>query len=752
MAVIVLDKTNLSNITPPGTFSAIIGIDLDGTLKKIDSSGGIAQVGAEFIVDTSLASILTLISNSQLSTGSVYSFTTGTECYDEGVKVYIPAVSSSALSTRGFGKFYNPIYTDLSIDITGGIWKSSASYAIGATAIYGGYYWVNTTGSTGYDDDLLTLNSPDWTKVSYNENDYSIVYDEIEYDVLNDKILSRRDKNNNFVSGVLDFDSSALNVLWNKNPIRFFKWGTEIIQDNGFAADATGVYDCYVENSLLLNINDSLTTISGVKLYNRSYQTPIDSTGDSYQRNVIISNSSHQNGVLLSNSYQKDVIIDNNSYQLDLSLYNSSQTSISLLNNSYDESCTFTGSVQDLVKMDNSYQYLLFVDSAEQSEIELQSSHQSYINIYGDGSPNIGQKNIKIRDSYQEYINIVGTSSFESRQYGLEINGGSYQEYISLTASNQENILIDKISYQSNLSLNNNSYQKKAIIDNNSYQDGLTIDNFSGQQSFEIINNSSQYNIEFNNYSSQVNLSIINESSIYDLILDNSSYFTDNILTNFSEIKFGDLDSTSIEYMKFNKGTLEYFTFSSSSINKSEVDNSIITQIVMNGSTLEFTKLEKDSGLYNFNLTSSNISYNNFEYTNLTNQILETQSIEYQSLSPLRKRIESYNISCITASVTTDPYWLTLSDSNFFVLDVQTNTTLGLTAVTTNGGLNESSGYGVVLKISNNSYSVGFTGGTILWNNGTPPTLTSGGIDFIVFLTHDYGVTWFGNMALTNLS
>ena len=151
-------------------------------------------------------------------------------------------------------------------------------------------------------------------------------------------------------------------------------------------------------------------------------------------------------------------------------------------------------------------------------------------------------------------------------------------------------------------------------------------------------------------------------------------------------------------------------------------------------------------------MTGSNISYNHLEYTTLSNQFLDSRSIEFQSLSSLKQRIETYNISCITASVTTDPYWLTLSNSNFFVLDIQANTELGLTAVTTNGGLTNSSAYGVVLKISNNSYSVGFTGGTILWNNGTPPSLTTGGIDFLVFLTHDYGQTWHGNMALTNLS
>ncbi len=751
MAIISLQKTNLPNAGVPTSSSTFIGIDLDGNLKKIDSTGAITQIGAEFVIASNMASILNLISSSQLSPGSIYNFTSGTECYSEGVEVYIPAVSSSALSTKGFGKFYNPIYTDLTIDIDGGIWNPNSSYGIGATAIWGGYYWNNTTSNVGTSDDILTLNSADWTQVPYNSNDYNVVYDQIEYDILVDKFLSRRDKNNNFVSGVLDWDPTVtVAAQYDKNPIRYFKWGTEVSENGSFVAGSIGVNDCYVENSLLLNINDRLTTISGLKLYDRSYQEPISSSGESYQRNVLLKKSSYQENLVLDASHQLDMNLENNSYQLDVSLYNSSQEKISLINSSYQDMITLSGSVQSIVKLVNSNQRDSTINSAEQTEVELYSSYQRYLDINGDGTPNIGQNNIILIDSYQQYIYMTGSSSFQSRQFNLQIKGQSYQEYISLTASRQEYIEINKYSYQSSISMRN-SNQRRITFDNYSYQDNIILKS-ADQEAMELKNNSGQFNLKLENGSTETNIQLFNESYIYSTSLT-SSNFVDLKLDNNSLIYNGYLQSSDIFYCSFNKSNLRNFTFSSSGYYQNELSNSEIFNInLSSNSNLQFTKLENDSKIRALNLTNSNIRYNHLQRTTLQNQVLTSKSIEYQSLSSLKQRIETYNISCITASVTTDPYWLTLSNSNFFVLDIQANTELGLTAVTTNGGLTNSSAYGVVLKISNNSYSVGFTGGTILWNNGTPPTLTTGGIDFLVFLTHDYGQTWHGNMALTNLS
>lgn len=116
----------------------------------------------------------------------------------------------------------------------------SPSYTIGQKVIWGGKVWTNLTGSVGSDSGEFSLDGTNWSEVAYNETDYTVVWDEITYDITNDFITSRKDSNGNYVEQSYenyDLESGAFSILG-------FQWG------NG-----TKIYNNYCRNSYFEIIN-----------------------------------------------------------------------------------------------------------------------------------------------------------------------------------------------------------------------------------------------------------------------------------------------------------------------------------------------------------------------------------------------------------------------------------------------------------------------------------------------------------------
>jgi len=90
---------------------------------------------------------------------------------------------------------------------------------------------VNITASyvstgIGHSLDKYTLNNV-WSVVPFNDTDYNVVLDEIEYDVKHDMIIKRKDKFNNEVVGNYQVFSEFMNNSEDYgNPIKDFQWGS----------------------------------------------------------------------------------------------------------------------------------------------------------------------------------------------------------------------------------------------------------------------------------------------------------------------------------------------------------------------------------------------------------------------------------------------------------------------------------------------------------------------------------------------
>jgi len=83
-----------------------------------------------------------------------------------------------------------------------------------------------------------------------------------------------------------------------------------------------------------------------------------------------------------------------------------------------------------------------------------------------------------------------------------------------------------------------------------------------------------------------------------------------------------------------------------------------------------------------------------------------------------------------------------VAESTFFTANLANNSTWDF-----QGAPDSSKSTGFVLEITNGgNYTVTWPG-SVDWVDGTAPTLTSGGIDQLVFTTRDAGTTWFGFVA-----
>jgi len=146
------------------------------------------------------------------------------------------------------------------------------SFQVGDVAIWGGYYWQNTTGNLGTASDCLTLNPEDWTKLPYTYEGYNKVIDEIEYDIANDWI-SRRSSGTIAVffpysywnSSENDWTAYSGNFNVEIHGISAMQWGNNFNEDTGFGVGLLQIDDSYAE---FINFKGQLAL--GIELKNYS--------------------------------------------------------------------------------------------------------------------------------------------------------------------------------------------------------------------------------------------------------------------------------------------------------------------------------------------------------------------------------------------------------------------------------------------------------------------------------------------------
>jgi hypothetical protein len=169
------------------------------------------------------------------------------------------------------GKLFSVLETNLfipfsgnwstAVSITGNVSLATASvsaitlhsYLIGDKAIWGGYSWTNITGSLGSFDNSLSLDATNWSKDTYDEVNYNKVLDIIEYDVIDDWIITRQEINsNNIVTNIKGELQFVVAYPWQANisSISVFQFGFSFNPDLYL-----GLANNTIKNSWCDNIN-----------------------------------------------------------------------------------------------------------------------------------------------------------------------------------------------------------------------------------------------------------------------------------------------------------------------------------------------------------------------------------------------------------------------------------------------------------------------------------------------------------------
>ena len=149
------------------------------------------------------------------------------------------------------------------------------TYNAADKVIWGGKVWSNSAGNVGASTNALNLNA-EWASIAVNNTDYKTNIDYIEYDVVNDIITTRKDRNGNIVSATLSdrlyFTAKGLVG----NPINVFQWNNPYVTATNRGTSNNKVVGGYAENinnigSFYNNIIESKSILSGNITYIASF-------------------------------------------------------------------------------------------------------------------------------------------------------------------------------------------------------------------------------------------------------------------------------------------------------------------------------------------------------------------------------------------------------------------------------------------------------------------------------------------------
>lgn len=254
-----------------------VGIIEGGTIKEYWFKNGttnsdLVEKGGEgttveSYIEITKSQLDSHIANSTLKPGVLYGIKE-TERWmllgDSTDTLFLRAVSTNQLETKGTGKFFVPKY-DQNIDGYG-IWQGEVyeafpttvpvpTYTVNDKVIWGGRLWNNVSGNLGTKVDIYTL-SLDWEAIPFNETDYNVRFDKIDYDYQNDMVVYRKDNSGNEISTSYEdwyykennyFDGNPLEIsLWNS--LKIYQWGNEYSSDTlkgcGFNVVTNSILEC----------------------------------------------------------------------------------------------------------------------------------------------------------------------------------------------------------------------------------------------------------------------------------------------------------------------------------------------------------------------------------------------------------------------------------------------------------------------------------------------------------------------------
>ena len=435
---------------------------------------------------------------------SSFNFGTGTE-------IIVQGLDTNSFSSQGYGKFYNPIYYDPNTDEGYDVWNPQNSYNLHDIVIYGGRVWRMTNYTENWGSvDYFNLAS-DWTPFSYTNTDYyNVVWDEVEYDIIDNYISSRYDVyNNNYVKN----NYRTQYFYCNAYPIQSFRWGHRV--------DIGGIADCNIINSYFGCLNYCGSTnakIYNVTLENQSTIFDIQLFTDSYFYNIKMNNSVI-GSLYFDNSNIYNIVLENGSFFGNMEISNSTIDYINM-NDSYFENLDLVDSTLQYINLSNSNFSNNSFNLSQVNNIDILNDSQFlYNNFYSSSLYDIDISNNSI------FRNIV---SYSSNIFNVNVKENSYFGNIHLNQNDNSNI-----SYISNIEISNNSYisndDDDIYLDNGSYFDKIAIDNSSYITGWMVLGSFSSLR-----YLTINNKSIIDGSA--GLLLSNYSYLSNILLDNNSRL------------------------------------------------------------------------------------------------------------------------------------------------------------------------------------------------------------------------
>jgi len=378
---------------------------------------------------------------------------------------------------------------------------STASYNAGDCVIWGGRVWENLSGSVGYKTggwpySQLTLNDEDWTKVPFNETNYTIVADLIEYEFELDNISYRKGANNVEVR----CDGRLMLNEWGYNMIKYFPWGHYGTQNISISNSYLDAFVNYPHDAYASEIK--FADYGGFNAHYWGRETEIYSISSDFGGHMVSLNLGYHtiiNKITLGKNAEISHIYtyDNDNYNN--ALYKITLSNGASIDDNWDNIYMYNGSyMQRLILEDNAnitdinlykesgiensklgtYSYIASIalnDYADFRQVELGNSSyieyinadvsacfkrvklgiDSYINYIGIGV-NGYFKHVEMGDESSIYCNIIGDYSF-FRYVNLGIHSQIYAIDQTIGNSYFENINVGIDSQIYNIELGSNS-------------------------------------------------------------------------------------------------------------------------------------------------------------------------------------------------------------------------------------------------------------------------------------------------------
>ena len=377
---------------------------------------------------------------------------------------------------------------------------SLPSYITGSTTIYGGKVWANLTGEVG--DTLYAgccpgpsafeLDSTNWEVVNYNETDYNVSWDEIEFDLTNNFIVSRKETiGNNFVEqsfqNYLDWGTfGSFGYYWRS--IKAFQWGNPFKDDYNL-----GIGENTVSNSFVETVNFR---------------------GATFLKNIINTDCMFGEG-----SYESNTYIEQNT-----------------LNNVYFWDNYFGGG-EDKSFSYNKFQNVSFYSSDISKQGRIENNIWTNTNSYGNHllQSEINSNIVNNSTISNNTLLFCGYNGLTNNNVFYSIISDNYSNNTYMCVNDLSNSVLTHNESYSNTNINNNTLNNGSLIYNNFTDTDVQSNNITNNSgiSYNTGNTNSQMSANNLSSASAINSNVI---GIGGLINSNSLMSSSIIQSNINVI------------------------------------------------------------------------------------------------------------------------------------------------------------------------------------------------------------------------